>query len=132
MKKDAIDHMDSLGNRDNMVDIKEELKMLPVPLTEREKLELGENLAQGLAKIDLLTINLKSKQSEIKADIEQIEERCHLDASVLRAGTRDTEVKCEVQRNYRTSEIVVVRLDTMAEVKRRPMTSEERQMGLKL
>jgi len=124
------DARDSIGNADSMVEYEHVDKELPVPLTDRERLEIGEDIAAAQSKAEQAELDKKSADEGYKgiidgayADVSQL-------TKTLRFGKKMTMVQCAIRRDYRLGHIRVIRMDTGEELESRPMTKAERQMGM--
>lgn len=132
MTQQQGDGMESVGNQDDMISTEYEERVLQIHLTDRERLELGENIANNMRTIELKEMELQAKRDAIKADISKAQESVHDDAHTIRLGKREGKVHCAITSNFRIGEVKVRRMDTDEVIERRPMTSAERQMGLHL
>lgn len=122
---------ENVGNQDDMIETVDCDKLLPVPLTDRERLELGQNIARVYNSIGEEKDQAKADAEAHKASITEMEKGLGLDARTLRIGSVERMVKCQVIKDYRHGSVRIVRLDTGNTVDARPMTSEERQQGMK-
>ena len=121
---------DSIGNVDQMVEFDFVDKELPVPLTDRERLELGADIASAQSVAEKAEMDKKAADEGFKGQIEQAYAQVSTIASTLRYGKKQTMVQCKIKRDYRLGYITIVRLDDGTELESRPMTREERQMGM--
>ena len=121
---------DNAGNVDQMVEFEYVDRPLPVPLTDRERLELGEEMAAAQQKAEQAERDKKAADEEYKGVIEGAYADVSQTSSRLRHGKKTVPVQCQVRRYYRTGHIRVVRMDDGSEIESRPMTSQERQMGM--
>ena len=125
------DPKDSIGNQDDMVDFEYIDRPLPVPLTDAERLQLGEEMCQAQVKAEQAERDKKAADEEYKGVIEGAYADVSGYASQLRHGKKTIPVQCQIKRDYRLGFIRVTRMDDGTEVESRPMTSNERQMGMK-
>lgn len=120
----------NIGNQDQMVEFDHIDRELPVKLTDRERLELGEDIAAAQMKAEQAELDKKAADEGYKgiidgayADVSQL-------TRTLRYGARVSLVQCQIRRDYRLGHIRTVRMDTNEEIESRPMTRDERQMGM--
>lgn len=125
------DRNENIGNQDPMTEYEYIDKTLPVPLTERERLEIGEDIAAAQMKAEQTEKDKKAADDEFKGVIEGAYAEVSAHAALLRRGKRDTAVQCSILRDYRVGSVKVTRMDTMEVIEHRPMSAQERQMGMK-
>lgn len=121
---------DSIGNVDQMIEFDYVDKELPVPLTDRERLELGADIASAQSVAEKAEMDKKAADEGFKGQIEQAYAQVSTIASTLRYGKKPSMVQCKIKRDYRLGYITVTRMDDNTELESRPMTREERQMGM--
>lgn len=131
MAKQDIGTEDSIGNQDSMIECKEDKMLLPCVLTDRERLEYGENIARTIQAIGETKEAAKAAADDFKAKASELEKGLALDARVLRLGKVERQVDVVVVLNYRVGYVRTSRMDTAEEIEQRPMTSIERQQGMK-
>lgn len=97
------------------------------PLSDDEKLELGNAMAKAQERIDELEEDLARIRKSFKARIEEQQEILSKAAKEYRDGkTEPVTLKCDVFQDWNTDELVYVTADEAAEeIMRRPMTDEE-------
>lgn len=102
------------------------------PLSDDEKLELGDTMAKAQEKIDALEDELQSIRKSFKARIEEQQEILSKAAKEYRDGkTEPQKVECDVFQDWGTDELVYVTADEAAEeIMRRPMTDDEKRPTL--
>ena len=102
------------------------------PLSDDEKLELGDTMAKAQEKIDALEDELQSIRKSFKARIEEQQEILSKAAKEYRDGkTKPQKVECDVFQDWSTDELVYVTADEAAEeIMRRPMTDDEKRPTL--
>lgn len=125
------DREENIGNQDPMTEYEQVERILPVPLTERERLELGEDIAAAQTKAEQAERDKKAADDEYKGVIEGAYAEVSDCAARLRRGKKDASVQCQIFRDYRLGSVKVTRMDTMEVIERRPMNAHERQMGMK-
>lgn len=131
MESAQEDPRDNAGNVDTMVEYESVQKVLPVPLTREERLQLGEDIAAAQEKAEQAEKDKQAADQEYKGVIDGAYADVSLGTAKLRRGKKDVEVQCTVFRDYRLGHYKLTRNDTMEILVSRPMTSEERQMGIK-
>lgn len=102
------------------------------PLSDVEKLELGNAMAKAQERIDELEDDLASIRKSYKARIEEQQEILSQAAKEYRDGkTEPQKVECDVFQDWTTDELVYVTADEAAEeIMRRPMTNDEKRPTL--
>lgn len=118
------------GNVDEMVDAEEIDRLLPVKLTDRERLEIGEDIAAAQMKAEQAELDKKAADEGYKGIIEGAYADVSQLTKTLQYGRIDRMVHCEVRRDFRRGTVTVRRYDTMEEIESRPMTAAERQRGM--
>ena len=106
-------------------------RTLERPLTDEEKLKIGDEMATAMELAGQLEAKKKAIDDELKADIGKHWEKAGTLASALRKGRREAMIECETRRDYKAGTVEVVRLDTGDVVEPlRAMTAAERQVSL--
>lgn len=102
------------------------------PLSDADKLFLGEKMAAAQARIDKLEDELADIRKSYKARIDVERETLSEAAKEFNGGeTEPQQVKCDVFQDFTSGELVWVSADESAEIlNRRPMTAEERRPTL--
>jgi len=102
------------------------------PLSDEDKLQLANEMAEAQAKIDDLEAELVDIRKEYKSQIDIYQTALSKAAREFREGmTEPQSVECDVFQDWNTNEIIYITSDEMAEeVLRRPMTAEEKQPTL--
>lgn len=131
MQKQHVEAEDNNGNQDSMIEYRQEKMLLPCVLTDRERLEYGENIARTIQAIGETKEAAKAAADDFKAKTSELEKGLALDARVLRLGKVERQVDVVVVLNYRVGYVRTSRMDTAEEIEQRPMTSIERQQGMK-
>lgn len=110
---------------------REEHVLIALPLTEREKLDYGQEMADALAKIEEYEAELDGQRKYYKRLIEQQEKIAKDAATLYRDGKEEREIFCDCLKDWNTFEMVWTEAaPPYAEVQRRPMTPEEKQPSL--
>lgn len=128
MKQD--DDRDSIGNIDQMVDMEHVDRLLPVPLTDRERLEIGESIADAQMKAEQAEKDKKAADEGYKGVIEGAYADVSSLTKQLRRGKKDVMVQCQIRKDYRLGHLRTIRMDSGEVLEDRPMTTAERQMGM--
>ena len=129
-KQPADDHGDNIGNVDPMVEVEMKDRDLPVPLTEQERLQIGEELAQAQDEAEQAEDKKKAVDEEYKGVIDKAYSKVSGLSRKLRHGKAVKPVQCRITKDYRLGWVRVVRLDDGTEVDSRPMTADEQQIGM--
>lgn len=110
---------------------REEHVLIAQPLTEQEKLDYGQEMADALAKIEEYEVELDAQRKHYKRLIEQQEKIAKDAATLYRDGKEEREIFCDCLKDWNTFEMVWVEAEPpYTEVQRRPMTPEEKQPSL--
>lgn len=130
-KEVAIEETDEdLGNRDSMIDVREERRLLPCVLTDRERLEYGESMARTVVEIGKKEDERKAAAEKFKAELSDLERQKNIDARIISTGKIEREVEVRILLDYRACSVRVTRHDTGEVIEHRPMTNLERQKGM--
>lgn len=121
---------DSIGNVDDMIEFDQVDRVLPVPLTDQERLVIGEEMATAQSKGEQAERDKKAADESYKGVIEEAYADVSKLSAQLRRGKKDIPVQCQITKDYRIGSVKTTRMDTMEVIDRRPMTSTERQMGM--
>jgi len=107
-------------------------EQLPVKLSKDERRERGERAAAIMAEIETLEADKKAAAASLKGQIDAKKSELRELGRAVRTGEeyRDTELFEEFE--YRTGFCSVKRADTGVELRRRPLTGDERQEKLPL
>lgn len=105
-------------------------KLLPCPLTERERMAALEQSGSLWSEVDSLDAELREHTKAQKAQIRA--KRAELEQLMKRVRDKvdNRAVRCEERYIYETGRVRVIRLDTGAVIEERPMKAEERQLVL--
>lgn len=110
---------------------REEHILIAQPLTEQEKIEYGQEMADALDQIEKYEAELDGQRKLYKRLIEQQEKIAKDAAKLYREGKEEREIFCDCLKDWNTFEMVWVEAEPpYAEVQRRPMTPEEKQPSL--
>lgn len=123
---------DELPNQADTAFIKTETITVSVPLGPAERESVGDRMASALEKIAELEDDLDSYRKNVNAQIKLLNREAETARKEWQEGCTEQEVSCDVLADYGQEAIVWIDHDNNAEVKRRPMTAEERQYRLPL
>ena len=124
------DPRENVGNADSMIEYEYKDRQLPVPLTDRECLEIGQDIAAAQSKGEQAETDKKAADDAFNGTIKAAYADVSELAGKLRYGKAMKPVICYHMMDYRLGEIRVVRMDDGTELERRAMTKAERQMGM--
>lgn len=103
---------------------------IKIPLTDPEKLELGEKQSDALMQMQQLESEKKEYDDDMKGQIKQLQNEAYEAARELKYGhkTINRDLPCFLDND--AQERVYVDLETGEELRREPMRVEDRQMRL--
>ncbi len=110
--------------------LKTETITVSVPLAPEERESVGDRMASALEQIAELEDDLDSYRKSINAQIKSLQKDAEAARKEWQEGKTEQEVYCDVMADYEAEAIVWIDHDNGAEMKRRPMTAEERQYRL--
>ena len=110
--------------------IKSESITVPLPLTAEEREEAGTRMASALSRKSQLEDQLDTFRKRINAQIKELDSEASAASSEWLNGKSEQEVYCDQVADYDAGAIIWRNQETGEEVKRRPMTGEERQLRL--
>ena len=110
--------------------IKSESITVPLPLAAEEREEAGTRMASALSRKSQLEDQLDTFRNRINAQIKELDSEAAAASSEWLNGKSEQEVYCNVVADYDAGAIIWRNQETGEEVKRRPMTGEERQLRL--
>lgn len=96
----------------------EQTMQLPCVLTDTEKLEKAQIIAEAVGQCQRLEGELKTVSSEIKAKVAGYEATIALNAQHLSTGKETRSVECAISYDWKNKERIWVRKDTGEEVNR--------------
>jgi hypothetical protein len=106
-------------------------RSLERPLTDEEKLKIGDEMARAMQEAGRLEAKKKALDDELKGEISSLWERASTLAASLQKGHREALIECETIRDFKAGTVEILRLDTGEVVEPlRAMTAAERQVGL--
>lgn len=113
-----------------------EKRTLKVPLTDSERLDLGDLMARSIQQAETAEAHKDAASKQYKAQIETAQGEAARCAKLLAAGVEYRDVECEVQplppEDGKEPQVQIVRMDTHEVVQVREMTQGERQRALPL
>lgn len=107
-----------------------ENEMLPVDLTDSEKIDFGRRLADIGFEIAEKESAKSSIAKQIGEEIKELEAQANTVGACIRSGTERREIPVETSADDVTLEVVKIRIDTGEVLSRRAMTPEERQVSM--
>lgn len=110
--------------------LKTESITVSVPLDPEERESVGDRMASALEQIAELEDDLDSYRKSINAQIKSLQKDAEAARKEWQEGKTEQEVYCDVMADYGQEAIIWLDHDNGAEMKRRPMTAEERQYRL--
>lgn len=110
--------------------LKTETITVSVPLDPAERESVGDRMASALEQIAELEDDLDSYRKSINAQIKSLQKDAEAARKEWQEGKTEQEVYCDVMADYGQEAIIWLDHDNGAEMKRRPMTAEERQYRL--
>lgn len=117
---------------DSMVDHTTEERVLPVPPTDDERLQIGADIAASQEQLEQAEARKSFVMKEINGTIAEYAQEISNLSKRLRGGVKDAKVLVQITRDFRQDLLVVRRTDTGVVLESRPMTTTERQLGLHL
>lgn len=110
--------------------LKTETITVSVPLDMEERESVGDRMASALEQIAELEDDLDSYRKSINAQIKSLQKDAETARKEWQEGKTEQEVYCDVMADYGQEAIIWLDHDNGTEMKRRPMTAEERQYRL--
>lgn len=110
--------------------IKSESITVPLPLSPEEREEAGTRMAKALSEKARLEDQLDTYRKGINAQVKQLDSEAAEASKEWLNGKSEQEVYCDQIADYDAGAIIWRNQETGVEVKRRPMTGEERQLRL--
>lgn len=101
------------------------------PLTDEEKIELGEKMASAKSEIARLEFELSSLKKNYKEQIDKYAGELSEAAVKFNSGLADpVDVECDVYQDFENFEMVYVTVEDDVELMRRPMLDKEKRPSL--
>lgn len=110
--------------------LKTETITVSIPLDLEERESVGDRMACALEQIAALEDDLDSYRKRINAEIKSLQKDAERARKEWQEGKSENDVYCDVMADYSAEAIIWLVHDTSKEIKRRPMTAEERQYRL--
>ena len=105
-------------------------KSLPIPLTNDEKIALGQSNAREVEALYELRMKAKVSAAAHKKLIEDQESKISALSHIVAAGIEWRDIDCEERMDYGKGHVHIVRCDTGAEIEVRRMNRKEQQLAL--
>lgn len=102
------------------------IEMLPVPLTDAEKIARGEELAIMLRDITSAEDAESERKKDAKAALEALEAKASRLAQIVRSGQEQRSIEVETSWNMTQWTVESIRYDTREVYSTRPMSRDER------
>jgi len=118
--------------KNDMIEEKNLTKLLRVNFTSKEKLDMGDQMANAIRNIKSAEEDLSSVSSQYKSDIKKYQAELSSLAERLNCGWEMRSVNCIQHKDYTLKSVFIQRLDTRETIEERAMTADELQMGLPL
>ena len=97
------------------------------PLTDEEKLILGQERADAKAEIERLEVDFAGVKSRFKEEIDGFKGKLTKAATKFKSGLNDPVIiECDVYQDFENNEMVIVAVESGEELSRRPMTEREK------
>lgn len=122
--------VDTAPGRAEACFLKTENITVSVPLDPEERESVGDRMASALEQIAELEDDLDSYRKSINAQIKSLQKDAEAARKEWQEGKTEQEVYCDVMADYGQEAIIWLDHDNGTEMKRRPMTAEERQYRL--
>ena len=106
------------------------INSLKCVLTEKEKIERGQQMARELELCDAAEAEKKEVTDNLSKEIKKHYGAASSIGQVIRQGFEYRPVECEEERDFTNGVVRIIRLDTGAVEEEREMTPEERQASL--
>lgn len=113
----------------NLVYMQKDTITKMVPLTEEEKAQAADDMAELKMKKDALEKERREANKDYQEQIKGINSSLKEQASMVQHGVM-TSFFCDLYKDYNTEEMVWIAVETGEEVSRRPMTDEEKRPSL--
>jgi len=129
MKEQAVKTLSAkkkLGKAD-VTKITVNTRHLKVPLSQKEIIEMADNLAQSLEDIDSLETELESIKSQFKSKLKELEGKSDGYRTKVRNKYEIRKVDCVEVLNNTAGTALEVRMDTGEIINERILTADERQ-----
>lgn len=105
-------------------------KRLPCILSDEERLEFADQLAEANERVEEATANRKSLMKQMAAEVDQAVGHRDRINGIVASKTEYREVDVEVRFDFDKGRVTQYRKDTGEEIMNRPMTQKERQTNM--
>lgn len=105
-------------------------KRLPCQLSDEERLEFADRLAECNERVEEATANRKSLMQQMAAEVKQAESERDRINNIVASKTEYREIDVVVEFDFDKGRVRQVRKDTGEQIQDRPMTEKERQTNL--
>lgn len=110
--------------------VKKDTERLGCRLTDEERLEFSDMMADAQQALEAAEANKKSLVKQLNAEIEQAKARRDKLTNIVASRTEYREINIEIHFNYDTGKVSKIRTDTGELYQERPMTEKEKQRSL--
>lgn len=111
--------------KDALVDVAYVEEELDVPLTTKDRLEIGERISAAVEELDKLTVVKKTTDAKFNKDKKKFEAIIIQESRVFKIGKRKLPIQVQVIRNYREGYMNKKRMDTGEVLETRQLTRRE-------
>ena len=119
-----------MTEKNDMIEEKNLTKLLRVNFTAKEKLDIGDQMANAIRNIKQAEDDLASVSSQYKSEIKKYNAELTGLAEKLNSGWEMRNVTCLLIQDFNLKSYVIKRLDTTEIVEERALSADELQMGL--
>lgn len=114
----------------NDIETRRLTKLLKVMFAVKERLGMGDQMANAVRNIKQAQEELKSVKAQYDSKIKQFEAEIANMSERLNSGWEMRSVECEEIKDFQTGNVITRRIDTGERIEERAMTFEERQQEL--
>lgn len=114
----------------NPIKTKTITKRLPCTLTEKERLQFADEMANAAQEVESIELTRKSQMDQINSELKQAKARAQLLTGIVASKTEYRDVTVEVKLDYDKGKVIKTRTDTGELISERFMTDEEKQTSM--
>lgn len=114
----------------NPIKTKTITKRLPCTLTEKERLQFADEMANAAQEVESIELTRKSQMDQINSELKQAKARAQLLTGIVASKTEYRDVAVEVKLDYDKGKVIKTRTDTGELISERFMTDEEKQTSM--
>lgn len=112
------------------VTVKKVSERLPCQLSDAERLDFADELAEATQQVDTISTTRKSQMQQINSELRQAEARRDKLSGIVGSKTEYRDITVEVKHDYDRGFVIKTRTDTGEVILERRMTDDERQVPL--